>query len=251
MYDLHELGVLISKLQVSVDEIKKKMAPAEPDRYSSVENKELLSALAIAQGNFKRATYNRKTNYYASPYADLSMLREATQSALAANGLSYVDQLRINEDGQTILHSILSHSSGQWVESRIRVVPPKNDSQSFESTLMNLRRNAYKCLLGITVVNDPSDDAGDYAMAEARELMAKGVDKTLSYTPKAESFETVSRDQIDSMEYELDEYPDIAQQILEGMKVKSLADLPKSTYQKTMDRIRELKDIRRNLKRGK
>ena len=79
-------------------------------------------------------------------------------------------------------------------------------------------------------------------MVNTRDVIAKG--PSIKYNPKDQSFDTITREQLDEMEYELSEYPDIADQVLNGLQIQSLADCPKSKYQVSMTRIREIKKLR-------
>lgn len=221
----------------------KQLLPSK-DAYSSSEQKNLFSALSKAQGQYKRVGYNRQNPYFKANYADLDAIMESVRPALATNGLAFVQQIRINEDGQTILHSILTHASGEWMESRVRIVPAKNDAQTFGSTLTYQKRYAAISLLGVTVSHDHLDDDAEVAMIESRDVMAKGVAINTKYNPKELSPETITKEQLEELEYELGEYPDIAEQILDGMKLQSLADLPKSKFLVSINRVREIKKLR-------
>lgn len=79
-------------------------------------------------------------------------------------------------------------------------------------------------------------------------MIAKGPALTNKYNPKEQSYETVTREQLEELEYELAEYPDLAEEILGKLHLQSLADLPKSKYQVSLNRIREIKNARNNSK---
>jgi hypothetical protein len=50
------------------------------------------------------------------------------------------------------------------------------------------------------------------------------------------------------MEYELAQYDDIAEQVLDGLRIQSIADIPKSKYRAAITRIREIKELRNGSK---
>ena len=229
-----------------VEEAKKNN---KEDRYSSPELKNLFDALAKAQSEYKRVSFNRENPFYKSGFADLDALIEATRPALTKNGLSFIQQVRINNDGMTILHSILGHKSGEWIESRNRIVVDKNDNQKYGSTLSYQKRYAAQALLGITVSADPVDDDAEYVQQDERQEKAKGVALNVKYNAKDQSFDTITKEQLEELNYELGEYPDIATQILEGLRLQSLADLPQSKFIATVKRVREIKDLRNNPKK--
>jgi hypothetical protein len=206
----------------------------------STEGNELYSALAKAQGEIKLAQRDSENPYFKSKYANLGSVIEASRPALAKNGLCVFHRQVLTEEGQSILICVLAHSSGQYVESRFRVVPAKNDIQSLGSYMTYLRRYSYVAICGLA----DTDDDGEAAVAETRETFAKGTALNTKYNAKDQSMDTLSKDQIDEMEYELAEYPDLAEQILDGLRIQSIADIPKSKYRAALTRIRQIKALR-------
>lgn len=204
----------------------------------------LATALAKAQSEMPVAKKDSENPYFKSNYADLAEIVSVSRPCLSKNGLSVTQNIITDDSGATMLHTILMHSSGQWTESTMRVVPPKNDIQTISSYITYLKRINYAALMGV-VASDEDDDA-EVAVATTRETFAKGTALNHKYNPRVESAEVVSRDQIDEMEYELAEYPDIAQQVLDGLKIQSIADVPRSKYGITIRRIREIKQLRNN-----
>lgn len=211
--------------------------------YCSTELDQLFSALSVAQGEYETIGCNRENPYFKVRFADLDSILSAVRPALKRNKLTFLQQVRINEEGMTILHSILGHASGQWIESRNRIIPTKNDPQTFGSTLSYLKRYAAVSLLGVTISQDKDDDDAEKDMADARHIFVKGGLNT-KYNPKEETADTITKEQREELEYELAEYPDIATQILEGLRLQSLADLPKSKFLVSIKRIREIKQLR-------
>jgi hypothetical protein len=203
---------------------------------------ELSSALAKAQAEMPTAGLRSENPYFKSSYADLAEIVRVSRPHLTKNGLSVTQQILTNEDGGTILHTVMMHASGQWIETCMRVIPPKNDIQTLGSYITYLRRYSYAALVGVVAADE--DDDGEKAQAVHRETFAKGVAVNTKYNPREESNEVVSRDQIDELEYELAEYPDICEMILDGLKIQSLADMPKTKYSASIRRVREIKQAR-------
>jgi hypothetical protein len=210
--------------------------------YRSTEIKQLATALSKAQGEMPVAGLNKQNPYFKSRYADFTSVVTASRPALSKYGLSVVQNLLRNDDGQSVLHTILLHSSGEWIESRMVINAPKPDIQTVSSFTTYLKRMAYSSLVG--VVTGEEDDDGEVAVAESRESFAKGTALNTKYNPKEQSAETLTREQIEAIEYELGEYPDIGEMILTGYKIQSLADIPKSKYQAAITRIREITNLR-------
>ena len=239
LVELREAGVYkdISTL------LDAKLKPYEDDSRSTELN-ELFAALAKAQGEMKPANKAKENPYFKSRYADLEEVVNSSRDALTKNGLSVLQQVKINDEGASVLHTILGHSSGQFIESRMRILPPKNDVQSYGSYITFLRRYAYSALIG--VVTGECDDDGEVAMIDARQMIAKGPSN--KYNPKEQSFEVITKEQLEELELELQDCPDIAEQILDGMRIQSLADLPKSKYHVSVTRVREIKNARNGFK---
>jgi ERF superfamily len=214
--------------------------------YRSDDINELATALAKAQAEMNIAEINKMNSFFRSKYADFKSVVYAARPSLTKYGLAVTQDLLTYEDGSTMLHTVLLHSSGQWMESRMRIIPPKNDIQTMSSYITYMKRITYSALIGVTTGEE--DDDGEIAVAESRETAAKGTALNTKYNPTEISPETISKDQLDELYYELSEYPDIAQMILEGFKLRALADMPKVKYMASITRIREIKNLRNGIK---
>jgi hypothetical protein len=191
--------------------------------------KELATALAKAQSEMNMASLSSTNPFFKSKYADFGEIVKSSRPALTKNGLSVVQPICIEGDYQ-VLETILLHSSGEWISSKIKINPPKQDVQSLGSYITYLKRYSYASLVGVITGDD--DDAEE-AMYETR----NSNHKPQTYTNEP----TISQDQLDELEQELEGYLDIAQQVLFGLKINSLSKMPKSLYSSSMKRIRELK----------
>ena len=223
--------------KLNLKEPKEQQKPAKSDQLN-----ELFAALAKAQAEMRTAGLNAENPYFKSSYSSLAEVVRVSRPCLTKNGLAVIQQIMPNEDGQNILHTILCHSSGQFIESRMRILPSKPDVQSLASYLTYLRRYSYASIVG--VVSSDEDDDAEFSVHSEREVAAKGVALNTKYNPKEESYEPLSAEQIQEAEYELAEHPDIAQMVLEGLKIQSIADMPKSKFLIAMKRIREIKNLR-------
>lgn len=210
--------------------------------FRSLELNELFEALALAQGEMPPAPLNKTNPYFDERYTDLVTLIKTARPALSKHKLAVLQQIMPNEDGQMILHTILTHASGQWIESRVRVIPPKNDVRTMDSYITSLKRCAYSAMVGIAGAED--DDDGEYASATEREVFAKGTALNTKYNPKETSLETISKDQLSEVEYELSDYPDIAEMVLDGLKIQNVADIPKDKFRASITKIRRIKNLR-------
>jgi hypothetical protein len=124
----------------------------------------------------------------------------------------------------------------------MRILPPKNDVQTMSSHVTYLKRVSYASLVGI--VTGDEDDDGETSVATSREVFAKGTATNHNYDPKKESADVVNRTQLEEIEYEVANYPDIAEDLLDKLRIQSLADLPASKYRPVIDHIRKTKNAR-------
>jgi len=213
------------------------LAPAQQpiSQHRSAELKDLFTALAKAQAEMQTAELSATNPFFKTRYADLAAIVKASRPALTKHGLSLIQQILSNDDGQTMLHTMLCHNSGQWVESRVRVVPPKNDVQSLGSYITYLRRYSIAALCGIVCCDD--DDAE--SVMGHREMNGR-----TNSAPKYFAPEAISGVQLQQLETELAQHGDIITLIKDGLKIPTLADMPKEKYQASLNRIRTIKASR-------
>lgn len=200
--------------------------------YRSEHIHELAAALAKAQGEFEVAELNNNNPFFKSRYADFKSIVQASRPALSKNGLSVIQDL-ITEDGATMLYTVLMHTSGQYIESRMRVTPVKNDIQSLSSYNTYLKRMAYASLVG--VVAGDEDDDGEEAMERSKTPMSN------KYEPSKSSVQVVSREEYDQLILEIGDHEDIADKMLKSLKIQHISDTPKSEYRRCLERIKDLK----------
>lgn len=237
MEEITQLHKRITDLEIKLLQLQ----DSQLNNARSADLKELFAALAKAQAEMNTAGLSNVNPFFKSKYADLAEIVKASRPALTKNGLSVIQQIMPNEDGQSILHTILSHSSGQWIETRMRITPPKPDVQTLGSYITYIRRYSYAALVGVVVCDE--DDDGEIAVATERTTTIKGTAPT-NYKPKEQSYEVITKEQLEELNYELNGYPDIAETVLEKLHLQTLADMPKTQYSISIRRIREIKQLR-------
>ena len=129
---------------------------------------ELALALSKAQGQMESAKKDSTNPHFRSKYADLAAVVEAIKKPLTDNGLSYLQGFGWDEHGALIVHTRLLHSSGQWVESDLRVRPVKDDPRGVGSAVSYGRRYALQSLVGLTA----DDDDGNASSTAPRKAEA-------------------------------------------------------------------------------
>lgn len=172
------------------------------NQYVSTELNEIFSALSKAQGDIRVAVKDSSNPFFKSKYANLQAVIEASRPALCKNGLAVAQQI-ISDDGQDYLVTMLCHSSGQWLSSKMRITPAKTDVQSLGSYITYLRRYSYAALIG--VYDGEEDDDGQSAI--------------VSYNKK------ISPVLLENIRHLVGEDPTVRQAIYKQYNIKELADL--------------------------
>lgn len=122
---------------------------------------ELAAALAKAQGELENATKSSQNPHFKSKYADLAEVLNTVRPVFSRHGLS-VTQLPSLDDDMVSVETMLLHSSGQWISSKITTpVGGKRDAQSIGSAITYARRYSLAAIAGIA----QEDDDGNAAAA--------------------------------------------------------------------------------------
>jgi hypothetical protein len=246
--DFHQQLVFLKELNTYInDGVKSAVDSLPKEKYESDETDQIAAALSEAQGQYPRIRFNRVAPYLQLDYADLDAMVYAVRPVLAKNGLSFTQPIKEYAAGEIILETKVWHSSGQWISSRMRILPPNNDVSSYDSVIRRKKRIALESLLGITIEADPLDDDGEVAMAYSRDTIARGTSVNLKYDPREQSIDVITKEQREELEYELAEYPDICKDVLDTLRIRSLADMPRSKYEVSRKRIVGIKNLRNGL----
>lgn len=130
----------------------------------------LAKALSESQGEFGAVPKTAENPFFRAAYAPLpAVVKEATP-ILAKHGLA-VSQLLGYDPANNVdtLTTRLMHSSGQWIESTMKLYLVKADSQSLGSAVTYSRRYSYMAILGL--VADVDDD-GNAASSRGKPAQA-------------------------------------------------------------------------------
>lgn len=77
-------------------------------------------------------------------------------------------------------------------------------------------------------------------MIDANKFIANGPSE--KNNPKKQSIKVIAQHQLTELERELKDFPELAENLLERLRIQSLADLPESQYASTMTRILRIKE---------
>ncbi len=188
----------------------------------------LFGALAKAQMEMEMAKQESKNPFFKSNYADLASVVKASRPYLAKNGLCVIQRVVPNNQGD-YLYTVLGHSSGQLIESKMRINPPKHDIQTIGSYITYLRRYSYAAIVGVVAADE--DDDGESAMLDAR----KGKER------HAKPIAGISKERLEVLAGALEGHEDILESLLKGFKISKLSELPASKFTICLNRIQEIK----------
>ncbi len=243
-----ELLRILDKIDNLEERMAKRFLPLieitkEPKKFN-----ELYAAFAKAKLEYKTVRFNRINNFNKQVYADLEIIQKSTDSALSKYELVFFQQPK-DEDGTTYLHSTLGHSSGQEITCKNRLIMQvytgaKSDNQRFGESLAYLKRQVAQAMLGVVACNDPEDnDDADIAESQYNKESFRSIagDERPAHVDQGVMTEKITKDQLNELYMELEDYPVMAKTLLKGMELTSLADMPKAKYINTVQHIRKQK----------
>lgn len=179
---------------------------------------QLYEALSKSQMEMDVASKDSNNPFFKSKYSDLATIVKASRPSLCNHGLSVIQRITTNESGIMFMLTRLAHSSGEWIESKMPITPPKNDIQGIGSYITYLRRYMYSAIVGVI---SGEDDDGEKAMQEYRKPEPK---------PLLES-------QVKLMEVMLKGHPDIKERLINAYKIIKLSDLKDIQFDKCVANI--------------
>lgn len=194
---------------------------------------ELFSALAKAQAQFHVALNTSDNPFFKSKYANFAEVIAASRPALTAQGLSVIQRVITMSDGSMMLQSILGHSSGQSIDSIVRINPPKTDIQALGSYITYLKRYTYAALVG--VCTDSEDDDGEAAMHPVR-------NQGSNMSNVSSSGSTITPEQVKTLQDIVNSLPqgdELIAKIFAFRKIVNLSQLSQEHYQNTFDYLRK------------
>jgi len=119
---------------------------------------ELAAAIVKAQLALVPAAKDHVNPFFKSKYADLPTVWEAA-APFRDNGIAITQSPMDAPDEYIVLDTQLSHTSGQWMRSRLKIRVAKNDPQGYGSALTYARRYALGSMTGIVTEEDDDGNA--------------------------------------------------------------------------------------------
>lgn len=119
---------------------------------------ELLSALAIAQGEVENATKASTNPHFKSKYADLAEILNTVRPVFSKHGLSIIQSTEFNGSLVSVT-TTLAHKTGGYINSTASCVPAKSDAQGVGSSTTYLRRYSLAAMAGIAQEDDDGNSS--------------------------------------------------------------------------------------------
>lgn len=131
----------------------------------------LAMALSKAQGEFKKAVKDSSNPFFKSNYADLESCWDAVSEHLTKYELAVVQTFSF-ENGIDFLETILTHSSGEFISGKQRLVSKDQTAQGFGSAATYNRRYGLAAILGIVQTDDDANVASGKKAADGEKKEA-------------------------------------------------------------------------------
>lgn len=135
------------------------------EQWQSEQINELIAAIVKSQQEMGAAKKTADNPFFHRKYADLPTCWEAIKP-FRENGIALVQSPMEAPDGFVILDTQLSHTSGQWMRSRLSIKVAKNDPQGYGSAITYARRYALGCMTGLVTEEDDDGNAASQPQAK-------------------------------------------------------------------------------------
>ena len=139
------------------------------EQWQSEQINELIGAIVRAQVKMVPASKDHVNPYFKSKYADLPSCWEAV-SCFRDEGIAITQSPMEGPEGFILLDTQLSHTSGQWMRSRLKIRVAKDDPQGYGSAITYARRYALGCMTGLVTEEDDDGNAASNPQPQPRQF---------------------------------------------------------------------------------
>lgn len=139
---------------------------------------QISTALAKAQSELENADKNAANPHFRSKYADLAEILNTVRPTLSKHGLA-VSQHPAFAENMVHVTTLLSHTSGQWMQSCVSSPIGKADSQGVGSAITYLRRYSLAGIAGIAQEDDDGNAASKIKPAEKPSVKPSDLDSVI------------------------------------------------------------------------
>jgi hypothetical protein len=186
---------------------------------SSEKINEIAAALSKLQAENRGAENEAVNPFFKSKYSTLKDIWDSVRVSIGTNGLAILQDV-ITKDNCVSITTVVTHSSGQWIEFGPLEVPfAKKDAHSIGSATSYGKRYALSAAIG--VVSGVDDDDGNKAMEQ-------GPLKTEAQ--EVEQYKFISVEQMEWISDQIGTDKVYEKNMLDHFKVKQLAELPAQAF---------------------
>lgn len=127
----------------------------------SESTKNLFKALSDFKADYKQPKKDANNPFFKSKYVPLENVVYSIDEVAPKHGLSYIQSTINDENGKTGVITLLTHSSGEWLEcDPLYLKPDKNTPQGMGSAITYARRYSLSSAFGVaSEVDDDGNEA--------------------------------------------------------------------------------------------
>jgi hypothetical protein len=181
---------------------------------------EILKALSKTQGKLESALKDKENPFFKSKYADLSSIWSVCRQPLSENELSIIQTIEGTKTDMFLV-TILGHSSGEWIKSKLPLIIQKQDAQGVGSAISYARRYALSAMIGVC----QEDDDGERSISR----------KTENQRTESPKVDKPKKEEVDHLISLISQCPqkhqDKVKNFMENKNIKSLYDINKVSYE--------------------
>lgn len=185
------------------------------EKFESDTLTKIIPALIKAQQTISKIELNKKGNF--GYYADLASCFCSIKPILLDNDITFSQPI-MEVEGKLYLYTILRHTSGEYLKSRIELIrTPDNNMQKLGGQITYARRYAILGIMG--AVGDEDDDGQS----------------------QADDLNLISEGQLKWIKDLLSGWPNLTAKILKKENVSSLEELKRSEFGRIKDGVVKFK----------
>ena len=163
---------------------------------TSPELKQLTGALVKFQGSLELLKTNSiaKTEKYSFKYADLAAVWDTIRKPLSDNGFAVIQDPSV-EGTQVTISTLLSHISGEWIKSQLKLTSEAPNPQKIGSAISYGRRYSLLSMLGLASEDDDGNAASGTKEAPVSQAPAATNGETAAQKRMREAKEAAAKQQ--------------------------------------------------------
>lgn len=197
--------------------------------------RQLAQAFLLAKKEFVVTGKSAKNNNQNYKYAKIEDIYSAVESALLKNNIIIWHFVTTHiETNIEILNTRLVHTlSGQYIQDNRLLISEKPGNQAKGAANTYMKKYAVLSLCAIGTEDDDGEEEEKYITKK----------ENIPQPPKSNSYDKVTKDQLDIINKQLKDHVNIAERLLRAYKIEKLADLPATKFDFILDKIIEFKQV--------